>query len=444
LNSEPVSCTWGINNPQLVFEPAIGSTVSELKTITIDFPGADKVEFVSGGYGPDNLPTQNKETRNIYYDYSPLKSEAMSGDENSDDTGFEPVQSGELVPVIDGTTATITMPENYESGIVTFTFRDGAFNVWYNGARVPSKSLLQSAKYTIIKQDADENDNAGYTITPEPGEVYQIPSAPIIDKVGDSETTTEAYFVLYPPKDKTIAMVAKASARLYQVIDGERQSDAIKTFVGKKYNEGNGIMFYIAGESEPGSIKLPAGNYQLVVAANSDYTNRNPELVYNYTFLPSEIEVATIITPSNETTLSDPIEKVTIEFPDAENVTLNSGTYAIVNLGTIEFTAEVALETVNDHQAIVITPSAPFAADGTYVFTISGSDLTVDGMNYPISISYELYTNTTGVNEVESQVAADVYSIDGRIVARNASLEALKALNPGLYIINGKKVLIRK
>ncbi|MDE6811436.1 MAG: hypothetical protein K2J15_03710, partial [Muribaculaceae bacterium] len=165
--NEAISGEWGIDNAAFIIEPATGSTLSKLTTITLDFPGADKIEFTSGGYGPDNLPAEGKETRNIFYSYDPLKSEAS-------EDGTAPFESGEIIPEINGTSAVITMPVDYKSGIVTFTFRDGAFKIWYNGNKVPSMTHLTSAKYTIIDNSSSDEANAGYTITPPPGEVYQI------------------------------------------------------------------------------------------------------------------------------------------------------------------------------------------------------------------------------------------------------------------------------
>ncbi|MDE5552578.1 MAG: hypothetical protein K2I91_05185, partial [Muribaculaceae bacterium] len=356
--------------------------------------------------------------------------------------GTEPVESGELIPVIDGNVATFTIPEVYTSGTLTMTFGDGAFNVQYPGSSAVSISTLSSAKYTIMNQSNPGEENAGYTITPEPGEVYQIPSAPIIDHVWGEETVTEAYFILYPPKDKKIGMV-KGSASLYAVYDGVRDASPVKTFLATKNNDENAIMFTIAGEEGPGSIKLAAGKYELVVKANTDLTNRNPELVYNYTFLPGEVEINTAILPANDDELTKPLDKITIEFTDAEDVTLAPGSYATIMFGTIEYTADVALETINEHPAVVITPYAPFVNEGKYVVTVSGSDLIVDGTNYPVNVVYNIGAGVTSVEAINVDGEATVYSIDGRIVVRKAGADAISGLNPGLYIINGKKILVK-
>ncbi|MDE5773877.1 MAG: hypothetical protein K2H86_05420, partial [Muribaculaceae bacterium] len=272
--SEEIKGEWGINNAELVFTPASGATVKELKTVTITFPGADAVKFNSFGYSETNPPTENHETRSIFYDYAPAKAEAS-------EDGTTVVESGEIIPVISGNTAVITMPEEYTSGTVTFTFGEGAFTVNYPGFTEASKNTLCSAKYVIMAASAsDDQDNAGWTITPPPGEVVQIPSAPIFANNADT-TPFQTYFVLYPPKDVTIGLAGRSRANLYEVVNGERSNTSLRTFMAQKSTVENALLLYIPGEqSTPGAIKLPAGKYQLVVGANIDLTNRNPELVY--------------------------------------------------------------------------------------------------------------------------------------------------------------------
>ncbi|MDE6811912.1 MAG: hypothetical protein K2J15_06120, partial [Muribaculaceae bacterium] len=97
-----------------------------------------------------------------------------------------------------------------------------------------------------------------------------------------------------------------------------------------------------------------------------------------------------------------------------------------------------------ENTALVITPYYPFSESGTYVFSIPGSDVIVDGYNYPVNFTYTINSGMSAVNIPAANQAADIYAIDGRIVARNASIDVIKTLNPGLYIINGKKVLVRK
>lgn len=421
--NEEMSAEWGINNIEMIVTPSSGSSVNELKTITLTFPGAEKVEF------NPTVVVDSRTVGSISYMYDPLEA---SGSEDGD----EPYEDDTITPVIEGTTATITMPVDYESGVVTFTFQKGAFKAYYPGFENPSANDLSSAKFTII------NVNDAYTITPPPGEIVQIPIAPFID--GDN--TIMAYFAIYPPEGKKIGMVTKANASLYEVVDGVRSKSPIKRFTGRKYNQGDGaILMTIPGETAP--ILLSPGTYELVVAANADYTNRSPELTFQYIVPENEATaIKTIITPSNDQPLTSSLDKITVGFPEAQKVELK-GSYATINLGNIEYTANCVLNTEGEYPVIEITPYAPFSLSGTYDVIIPASNLTIDGLSYGLNIKYVIDNPVDGPTSVEGIVEtenANIYAIDGRIVARNASIEVLKTLNPGLYIVNGRKVLIRR
>lgn len=44
----------------------------------------------------------------------------------------------------------------------------------------------------------------------------------------------------------------------------------------------------------------------------------------------------------------------------------------------------------------------------------------------------------------DSKAKSDVYGIDGTLRIRNASQEDIDRLEPGVYIVEGKKVMIRR
>ena len=52
-----------------------------------------------------------------------------------------------------------------------------------------------------------------------------------------------------------------------------------------------------------------------------------------------------------------------------------------------------------------------------------------------------LSTGTTGIDVVKTFDAMDVYSIDGRMVRRQVT--STKGLGKGMYIINGKKTIVK-
>ena len=97
------------------------------------------------------------------------------------------------------------------------------------------------------------------------------------------------------------------------------------------------------------------------------------------------------------------------------------------------------------------------AEDGAYVFKIEPNRLAVDqpayedggnvAPNFPgLEATYIVSNGTTGVALIGIGAADsyDVYSLDGKALLKNADAAALAGLAEGLYVINGKKVLLKK
>lgn len=88
-----------------------------------------------------------------------------------------------------------------------------------------------------------------------------------------------------------------------------------------------------------------------------------------------------------------------------------------------------------------------YLKDGQYRLDIPNNSLSLDGRNLlGTSVIYNYKNDTVEVKEVSDASVAtsfDVYSVDGSCILTQASAEALQTLMPGLYIINGKKVLVR-
>ena len=97
----------------------------------------------------------------------------------------------------------------------------------------------------------------------------------------------------------------------------------------------------------------------------------------------------------------------------------------------------------------VVLANGAITADGTYTLTIPAGALFNDSEgNYSnledIVITY-IIGNETGIDNIVANAGGkvDVYTINGVNVLRNADAAAVKALGKGLYIINGKKVVIK-
>lgn len=70
-------------------------------------------------------------------------------------------------------------------------------------------------------------------------------------------------------------------------------------------------------------------------------------------------------------------------------------------------------------------------------------DITKDGI-LVISIHQDYFlTSPVDITFTESEVPADVYNLQGILVKRNATVEDLHSLPAGIYIMSGKKILVK-
>lgn len=84
---------------------------------------------------------------------------------------------------------------------------------------------------------------------------------------------------------------------------------------------------------------------------------------------------------------------------------------------------------------------------GTYTLRVpEGFYQSTTGMPTPaIEATYQITNPSVGVAGIESEEGvADVYDLAGRKVLRAADADAVRSLDNGLYIVNGKRVLVRK
>lgn len=97
----------------------------------------------------------------------------------------------------------------------------------------------------------------------------------------------------------------------------------------------------------------------------------------------------------------------------------------------------------------VVLADGAITADGTYTLTIpAGAIFNNSDGNYSnlenIVITY-IIGDTDGIDNIVANAGGkvDVYTVNGVSVLRNADAAAVKTLGKGLYIINGKKVVIK-
>lgn len=106
-----------------------------------------------------------------------------------------------------------------------------------------------------------------------------------------------------------------------------------------------------------------------------------------------------------------------------------------------EASISIDLSTLPDGQYEIVVPEA-------FLIILTEKGIIMDSY----AINSEIYANYTivdsessGVENLKSENGVyDIYTIDGRPVAKAAEINVVKGLEPGIYIINGTKTLIRK
>lgn len=79
----------------------------------------------------------------------------------------------------------------------------------------------------------------------------------------------------------------------------------------------------------------------------------------------------------------------------------------------------------------------------------NGNSITIPTIVYsntalPSQMNNRKKVNTAGINSIAINENVDVYNIQGNIVVSNASSTDINNLAPGIYVVNGKKILVRK
>lgn len=104
---------------------------------------------------------------------------------------------------------------------------------------------------------------------------------------------------------------------------------------------------------------------------------------------------------------------------------------------------------IQDWNVITIVLSGgAITANGTYTLTIPAGALTYDDDDKNVNETDLVFVYVIGTDGINSLVSAEggkvsVYSINGTLLLKNADAEAVDKLAKGMYIINGKKVIIR-
>ncbi|MDE6638336.1 MAG: hypothetical protein K2K32_08905 [Muribaculaceae bacterium] len=182
------------------------------------------------------------------------------------------------------------------------------------------------------------------------------------------------------------------------------------------------------------------------ITGNADDTPDNPGID------PAEQETFNFIKsdPANGSDVES-IQTIRLTFPSA--VGLNGGEVTVYNSGNEVVTEGYCDLDWDDWDAlndIIVNLNTTITAAGSYEIVIPARSIISDGYeegktgtcNPEIRLSYTILGGSA-VGIVESTSASNVFDMQGRVVLRNASAAETKALNKGIYIVNGKKLVVK-
>ena len=156
------------------------------------------------------------------------------------------------------------------------------------------------------------------------------------------------------------------------------------------------------------------------------------------------------VDPENDSTVKS-LDTIKIWFP--EMVACNEFNVEVFDASNNSVVSGTGTYDWDDVNLIVVTLSKPVTEAGKYEVVIParaiGNDefMTSDGKaglcNPEIRLSYTVDPNANGVDAISNASLSNVYDMQGRVVLTDASSDAIKTLEKGIYIVGGKKVVVK-
>lgn len=223
--------------------------------------------------------------------------------------------------------------------------------------------------------------------------------------------------------------------------------------------------FYLAPSTNPEEAIVPApGKYVLKLGTRLYYggfakgmLSSSPyEFYYNVIADPTVME---FVQPSGT---YDLLSEITVRFPNAETATPDESDTApelylkdeagnnvskitATSNGGIMILAEDEEEDEYEGASIDFTLEEPVTKAGIYTLDVPEGYITLNGKysSNPISFRYVVTGNGSGIEAVNTTNSnVTVFTTTGICVLKNADPSALESLQKGIYIVNGKKLII--
>lgn len=473
-----------------ILNPEENSTVNSLSTIYVTFPGAEQVEYTEKQIsltGPETalfstdvhgqanewyVTFSNPSHEGEYTVIFPAGTFLLDGVESEEIKAVYTLElDWQLIPTPGSKVESLkeiilSFPHATEAEYVgnttqiklgsgeQFGVPPGSMNCTkVSGASVPTFSITVSSSVKMPNGHYDLNIEEGvFTVDGAPSAEINVEYELEGEVTGEYKQEPESSIILYDWGincailfDETMNITSMPS-----------KNDVTLTFNGttlgqndyEMFKEQYMLMFTISKEEycKEGTLKLSIkeGAFMLGTMA-SPAIEAEWNVLENKTY---QVEVNTLNSPDDSGKVND-LSKIYVTFPEAKDgdifiptgASLRTSNYSYSETGTIK-RDEVNADGVR--YEITFNP-APTAL-GKYIFRMYEGTITLDSAfgSPEIEETFD-FDASSGIYSVlgDENGKVTVYQLDGKILLDKADAEGIKSLEKGVYIINGRKVVIR-
>ena len=382
-------------------------------------------------------------SKNIFYNNSALAAngnivlrdaegnvvaECGTGDMANAEAGFNVVEIKLCEP------GTSTVVEITAPGVYTMTIPAGIVNFNKNGANPCTCGECYSCKTSRTGAgNGNYNEELTFTWTiPAPATLVATPAdGSVVESLTNITLEWQGAESVEVNPNQMVG-----GAKIYRILENEEE-ELVSELICSPIGEGSitAVLDILNIPTQDGNyhVRIPKGMFtvdgQVWEGVSLYYTIESVEVALEQISAETFVEMLMTVTPCESIELNPGVtSKVTLAYLD-DNIT-EVGYYEVEVLSgnTAKFTLSTNRELVN----------------GDYVIWIPDGQFLFDGKpNADVKIYYE-GVNIVGIEGVDMDAKnLNIYSVNGMLIKRNGSLRDLNELEPGIYVVNGQKVMVK-
>ncbi len=321
---------------------------------------------------------------------------------------------------------------------------------------VLDEPITESGKYTVVLPAGVYNTGEGYGMVPQEDEVrlsYTVLSAP------EEVITITA---VEPTSESTVASLKEIKVEFSEPVYGDNVTISINNKTA--YTSYNATLSIDPTDRTKGVIQveeeiIEEGSYTVyipngVVGDETWYNNDaqtgkcNTYAVFYFTVNSKpggDVSDQWTTDPANGSTITS-LHEIHVWNSTVEYLNCGAGKCVLYRDGVeLEKIADATYDWECDNNELMMFTSVEYTEDGVYTLEVPEGFFNDDsGDNLP-AVTFTWYLGVSGINALFADgINLDVYSLDGRLVMKNVNKNDVMDLEPGIYVIGGKKVYIRK